>query len=106
MNRGKEMLGVEGLAAILIILPFLTAIVCYLVRVSGIRSFVVLLTGGVLIASAVLIIPLTPFSFSPQPLWGVSIHTIVRVLLLLVVLLIDPCISCTEREGELRPCSK
>ena len=81
--------GVEGLAAILIILPFLTAIVCYLVRVSGIRSFVVLLTGGVLIASAVLLIPLTPFSFSPQPLWGVSIHTIVQVLdflLLLVVL--------------------
>jgi sugar phosphate permease len=81
--------GAERLAAILIILPFLTAIVCYWVRISGIRSFVVLLTGGLLITSAVLLILLTPFSFWPQPALSGSIHTIVQVLdflLLLVVL--------------------
>jgi ech hydrogenase subunit A len=89
MNMGEEMPGIKELAATLIIFPFLAAIVCYWVRVNGVRSFVVLLTGGVLIASAVLLIPLTPFGFSPQTLLGVPIHTIVQVLdclLLLVVL--------------------
>ena len=83
------MLAAERFSAILIILPFLTAIVCYLIRVSRIRSFVILITGGVLIASAVWLIFLTPFSLSPQPLLGVRIHVIVQVLdflLLLVVL--------------------
>jgi ech hydrogenase subunit A len=81
--------GAERLVAILIILPFLTAVVCYWVRTSRIRSFVVLLTGGLLITSAVLLIFLTPFSFWPQPALGRCIHTIVQVLdflLLLVVL--------------------
>ncbi|MEJ2727743.1 MAG: proton-conducting transporter membrane subunit [Deltaproteobacteria bacterium] len=80
--------GIEALAATLIILPFLTAIACYWVRVSEVRSIVVVLTGGVLIASAILLIPLTPFGFSPQPLLGIGIHTIVQVLDFLLLLVI------------------
>ena len=84
----KEMLTVEQLSGILIILPFLAAIVCYLIRVSGVRSIVILITGGVLITSAVLLIPLTPFSLSPQPFFGVSIHFIVQALDFLLLLII------------------
>ena len=84
----KEMLTVEQLSGILIILPFLAAIVCYLIRVSGVRSIVILITGGVLITSAVLLIPLTPFSLSPQPFFGVSIHVIVQALDFLLLLII------------------
>jgi hypothetical protein len=57
----KEILTVEHLSVILIILPFLAAIFCYLIRVSRIRSIVILVTGGVLISSALLLIPLTPY---------------------------------------------
>ena len=84
----KEMLTVEQLSGILIVLPFLAAIVCYLIRVSGVRSIVILITGGVLITSAVLLIPLTPFSLSPQPFFGVSIHVIVQALDFLLLLII------------------
>ena len=42
-----EMLSAEQTSAILIISPFLAAFVCYLIRVSAARSFVVLITGGV-----------------------------------------------------------
>jgi ech hydrogenase subunit A len=88
MNMAKEMLTVEQLSGMLIILPFLAAIVCYLIRVSGVRSIVILITGGVLITSAVLLIPLTPFSLSPQPFFGVSIHVIVQALDFLLLLII------------------
>jgi len=84
-----EMLNAEQISAILIISPFLAALVCYLIRVSAARSFVVLITGGVLIISAVLLIPLTPFSLSPPPFLGINIHVIVQtldVLLLLIIL--------------------
>ena len=85
----EEMLSAEQLSAILIILPFAAAVICYLIRVSAIRSIVVLIAGTVLITSAVLLIPLTPFSLSPQPFFGVSIHVIVQALdffLLLIIL--------------------
>jgi ech hydrogenase subunit A len=84
----EEMLTVEQLTTILIILPFLAAIFCYLIRALTIRSIVVLIAGGVLIISAVLLIPLIPFSLSPQPFWGVSLHVIVQVLEFLLLLII------------------
>ena len=84
----EKMLNAEQLSTILITSPFLAAIVCYLIRVNRIRSIVVLITGGVLITSAVLLIPLTPFSFSPQPFWGVSVHVMVQALDFLLLLII------------------
>jgi len=79
---------VELLSTLLVILPFLAAVACYLIRGSGIRSIVVLTTGGVLITSAVLLIALTPFSLSPQPFWGVSIHVMVKILDFLLLLIV------------------
>ena len=84
----KDMLKVEQLSTILIILPFIAAIICYLIRARAIRSCIVLVTGGLLIVSALLLFPLTPFSFSPKPLFGVSIHVIVQVLDFLLLLII------------------
>lgn len=88
MTGVAEMLGVEQLSAILIILPFLAAIVCYMIRVSGIRSIVILITGGVLIRSTLSLIPLTPFSLSPPPFFGINIHAIVQALDFLLLLII------------------
>ncbi len=78
----------ELLCTLLIFLPFPAAIACYLIRGSTIRSGIILITGGVLIAGAVLLIPLTPFSLTPQPIGGVSIHVMVQALDFLLLLII------------------
>ena len=83
------MLSTGQLTTALMVLPFLAAIACYCIRVGQIRSLIVLFTGGVLVASAVMLIPRTPLSLSPQPFWGVSTHTVVEVMdfvLLLIIL--------------------
>jgi len=64
----------EALTAILILLPFGTAVLCYLARIRVIRNIIILISGGLLIASAFLLIPYTPFSFSPKFLFGLDIH--------------------------------
>ncbi len=82
------MLTAEQLCTILIIWPFLAAIACYVIRISAIRSLVVLLTGGVLIIAALLLFPLTPFSLSRQTLFGLSIPVIVQALDFLLLLIV------------------
>ena len=69
----------EALTAILILLPFGTAVLCYLARIRVIRNIIVLISGGLIIASAFLLIPYTPFSFSPKFLFGLSTHTFLQV---------------------------
>jgi ech hydrogenase subunit A len=79
---------VELLCTLLIFLPFTAAIACYLIRGSTIRSGIILITGGVLITGAVLLIPLTPFSLTPPPIGGLSIHVMVQALDFLLLLII------------------
>jgi ech hydrogenase subunit A len=77
------------LASILILLPFVSAVCCFLIRVGAIRSFMVLVTGGLLIASSLLLIPRVPFAFSPETILGLSAHRVIQVcdfLLLFIVL--------------------
>ena len=69
----------EALTAILILLPFGTAVLCYLARIRVIRNIIILVSGGLLIASAFLLIPYTPFSFSPKSLFGLDIHIFLQV---------------------------
>jgi len=79
----------EELATILILLPFVSALGCYLIRSVRLRSWVVLGTGVLLIFSALLLIPLTPFTFAAGDLAGLSIRHIVSAadfLLLFVIL--------------------
>ena len=83
------MVTVNELTTILILLPFLSAILVYLIRVSAIRSLIVLLTGFTLIACSLLLIPHAPFTWSPHTLLGLPLHSVVQVsdfLLLLVIL--------------------
>ena len=56
----------QELTTILILLPFVSAILVYLIRVSAIRSLIVLLTGFTLIACSLLLIPYAPFTWSPH----------------------------------------
>ena len=80
---------VSDLTTILILLPFVSAILIYLIRVSAIRSLIVLLTGFTLIACSLLLIPYAPFTWSPHALFGVPLHGVVQVadfVLLLVIL--------------------
>jgi ech hydrogenase subunit A len=79
----------EKLATILILLPFVSAVGCYLIRSVRLRSWVVLVTGVLLIASTLLLIHLTPFTFAAGSLAGLSIRHIVSAadfLLLFVIL--------------------
>ncbi len=79
----------QELITILILLPFGSALCCYLVRSDRLRSWVILATGMLLIISALLLIPLTPFSFAAGSVLGLSIHHIVAAadfLLLFVIL--------------------
>jgi ech hydrogenase subunit A len=78
----------QELATILILLPFASALGCYLIRSARLRSWVVLGTGALLITCALLLIPLAPFSFAAGSLVGLPIRHIVSAadfLLLLVI---------------------
>jgi ech hydrogenase subunit A len=79
----------KALATILILLPFASALGCYLLRSVRPRNFVVLATGVVLIAGALLLIPMTPFGFAAGSLAGLPIGHLVSAadfLLLFVIL--------------------
>jgi len=79
---------VKEITAILIVFPFLAALCCYVLRSSTVRSFIVLTTGGVLAASAIFLIPMTPFSIAAPALPGPGIHAIVRILDFLLLFII------------------
>jgi ech hydrogenase subunit A len=79
----------QKLATILILLPFVSALACYLLRSARMRSWVILATGALLITCALLLIPLAPFSFAAGSLAGLPIRHIVSAadfLLLFVIL--------------------
>jgi ech hydrogenase subunit A len=67
----------EELIFVLIVLPLLAAICCYLIHSRAVRSFIVLATGCLMAASALLLIPLVPFAFSPKTLFGAGVHDII-----------------------------
>jgi len=79
----------EKLSAILILLPFISALVCFLLRSARLRSGVVLATCALLIASALLLIPLAPFGVAAGGPAGLPIGHLVSAadfLLLFVIL--------------------
>jgi ech hydrogenase subunit A len=78
----------KELSALLILLPFVSALGCYLIRSARIRAGVVLATGGLLIAAALWLIPLTPFTFSAGNLLGIRIQHFVQVADFLLLFLI------------------
>ncbi|UCF95703.1 MAG: NADH-quinone oxidoreductase subunit L [Desulfobacterales bacterium] len=76
------------LTSTLVLLPFLAAGCCYVLRSNRVRSLVVLVTGFLLIISAVGLIPLTPFTLSAGNLLGVRVHDLVMVADFLLLFLI------------------
>ena len=56
---------------ILIIGPFIAAVLCFIVRIPHIRTLIVLTTGGVLAVTSVLLFINGSFSHTPPPLLGV-----------------------------------
>src|SRR5512141_1906269 len=69
----------ESLVSVLILLPLLSASVCYFIRSGPARSLVVLLTGLVLIVSSFLLVRFAPFAYSPQILPGLGIHSLIQI---------------------------
>jgi len=78
------------LTAILVMAPFGGAILCAVLGSSrAIRSTIVLATGAVLIASALILAPLVPFRLSAATLLGMDLHLLIQaadVILLMVIL--------------------
>lgn len=64
---------------ILIVLPFLAALACYIVRVSAIRSAIVIATGGILAIGALALKGFTPFNLTPITLFGLDVPSIIHV---------------------------
>ena len=80
---------IKLITAILIVLPFAAALCSYFLRSGKARSFIVLMTGGVLAAGAIILIPLTPFSIAASDLPVPGIHAIIQAadfILLLIIL--------------------
>ncbi|MFH0994269.1 MAG: proton-conducting transporter membrane subunit [Pseudomonadota bacterium] len=69
----------KELTYILILLPFLAALCCFLAISSRVRSFIVLATGCILIASSLLLISHVPFAFTPQTVLGLDVHGLIQV---------------------------
>lgn len=59
---------------ILILGPFIAAALCYFVRISRIRSFIVLAMGCLLAVTSILLFTKAPFSHTPPPLLNIPIH--------------------------------
>lgn len=77
------------LTFILVIFPFIAALACYSIRITKIRSMVVLVTSAVLTAGALLLIPRVPFTYSPESLFGLPVKELVQAadfLLLFIIL--------------------
>ncbi len=68
----------KALTFILIVFPFLAAAGCYLIRISVLRSLIVLATGAILAASSLLLIFRVPFEFSPELVFGTNIHDLLQ----------------------------
>ena len=85
----KNMLSASHLFILLIVLPFCAAGICTFIRSSKVRRTVVLSTGGILMAAALILIGLTPFHFALKPFWGMDFNVAVEALdfLLLAVIL-------------------
>jgi ech hydrogenase subunit A len=78
------------LTAILVVAPFVGAFLCLALGASRvIRATIILATGLVLIASAVMLAPLVPFRLSVSTFLGVDLHRLIQVAdgaLLLIIL--------------------
>ncbi|RPJ70446.1 MAG: NADH-quinone oxidoreductase subunit L, partial [Desulfobacteraceae bacterium] len=77
------------LTALLVLGPAAGAVLCLVLRSRRVRSTIVLATGGLLALSALLLIPLTPFTLDGGSIVGVELHRLVQagdVLLLLIIL--------------------
>ncbi len=78
------------LTAILVVAPFGGALLCALLGASKtIRSTIVLATGAVLIASALMLAPFVPFRLEAVAFLGVDLHRLIQVAdaaLLLIIL--------------------
>jgi ech hydrogenase subunit A len=84
-----QMIETPVLLSILIVFPFLSAMVVYGMRSSPLQAFVVIATGAVLIGAALMLMSRIPFRLSPSVFLGLPVHWIVKAadfLLLLVIL--------------------
>jgi hypothetical protein len=84
-----QMIEIPVLLSILIVFPFLAAMVVYGMRSSRWQASVVIATGVVLIGAALMLTSRIPFRLSPPELFGLPLHWIVKsadFLLLLVIL--------------------
>ena len=79
----------ETLAFILIVLPFLAAAGCFIIRVPAVRNLIVLATCAVVAAGSIILISHAPFTMAPDTLFGIGLAPIVQVadfVLLAIVL--------------------
>lgn len=65
---------------LLVLLPFVAGLACYVLRASFIRSLVVMITGVILAGSSIALMAAGTFSYSPGPILGMSWDVLISVL--------------------------
>jgi ech hydrogenase subunit A len=78
----------SALTAVLVLAPFCGAMLCAVLRERTLRAIVVLVTGAALIASALLLIPFTPFRLSATSIFGLNLHAVIEAADFILLLLI------------------
>jgi len=69
----------DTLAFILIVLPFIAAVGCFVIPAKGIRSAIVVAISALLVVAFVLLLLEGPATFSPETLFGVGVREIIQV---------------------------
>lgn len=65
---------------LLVLLPFVAGLACYLLRASFLRALVVMITGVILAVASVALLSAGPVSYSPGPVLGMSWNMLIAVL--------------------------
>lgn len=78
----------ETLAFILIVLPFLAAVGCFVVRASAVRSFIIVATSGLLVVAFIALLFQAPVTFSPETVLGLPVRGVIHIAEYLLLALI------------------
>lgn len=69
----------SNLLVVLVLLPFVAGLACYVLRASFVRSLVILATGGILTAASIALLMGGSFTYTPEPILGMSWNALISV---------------------------
>jgi ech hydrogenase subunit A len=68
---------IEGLVGVSILLPVITAILCFFMKNRGARGAIIVIAGIVLAISSLMILRNGPFSYTPESILGINLNLLI-----------------------------